>query len=112
MSTSAKSITDWLCALEDERDHWQKQFYDCNKEFVRVVEERNTLREQREQLVAEARLQGELQARSFYSAAARTEGRSLERAAVLAWLRAVEDEGRGSTWQWADAIERGEHIVK
>lgn len=35
-----------------------------------------------------------------------------ERAAVLAWLRKVEDEGRGSTWQWADAIERGEHIVK
>jgi hypothetical protein len=47
---------------------------------------------------------------------ARAEGASAgaqsERAAVLAWLRAVEDEGRGSTWQWADAIERGEHVVK
>lgn len=39
------------------------------------------------------------------------EGRTNERAAIVAWLQAVEDDGRGSTWQWADAIARGEHVV-
>jgi len=36
-------------------------------------------------------------------------GRSAERAAVVDWLHAVEDDGRWCTWQWADAIARGEH---
>ncbi len=33
-----------------------------------------------------------------------------ERAAVVAWLQAVEDDGQGSTWQWAETIARGEHV--
>ena len=34
-----------------------------------------------------------------------------ERAAIVAWLQAIEDDGQGSTWQWADAIARGEHVA-
>jgi len=39
-------------------------------------------------------------------------GAARERAAIVAWLLAVDDEGGGSTYGLAWAIERGEHIVK
>jgi len=43
---------------------------------------------------------------------ARESAAAKERAAIVAWLLAVDDEGGGSTWGLACAIEQGEHIVK